>query len=231
MSGYSFVRVVRLMTKHYVDHSRRYAMFCGMMIFVPVLFAILSSDIDSTVDMGTLMFIVGAFAIAPVTMNELRSTGTKILVNTLPVSTAERMTFIILNTSVIYSLLAALCGVAGMAISATLPFIEGDVREGFAGLWSDIYGEWALHGFIWIISSGSVLINAFARKRLIESYLITFFVLLLATWTLTKVVIHADLHIEWHDSFEWIIRTIYCLIPVVLYAAAGVVLRRRQIKW
>lgn len=231
MAGYSFVRVGRLTAKHYVDHMRRYATLCALMAFMPALFAMLSSDIESVPDTATLMFIVGAFAIAPVTMNELRRPGTKILTNTLPVSPAERMTFIVLNTSVIYSLLAAVAGFAGLAVAAAMPFVAGDTYVRFVEMGHDLYGRWELHVLIWIISSGSVVVNAFARKRLIESYIVAFVLMVLLIWGLSTAAARMEWHVEWREYYEWIAKTIYCLIPVVLYAAAYVVLRRRQIKW
>lgn len=229
MGGYSFGRVMRLAVKHYADHSRRYAVLYSMMAFIPMLFAILSSDIDAASGMSIFMFLVGAFAVVPLTMNELRRSGTKIIVNTLPVSTAERMTFIILNTSVIYSIMAALCGVVGTALVS--PLVEGDVHAALAGLLDDCYGRWEIHVMMWIIASGGVVVNAFARKRLIESYLLAFVAMTLLLWGFSRTVISIGVNIEWHDCYEWIAKAIYCSIPVVLYAAAFFIMRRRQIKW
>lgn len=229
MGEYSFGRVVRLAAKHYVDHLRRYAVLYSMMAFIPMLFAILSSDIDAASGMSILMFIVGAFAVVPLTMNELRRSGIKIVVNTLPVSTAERMTFIVLNTSVIYSIMAALCAVLGTALVS--PLVEGDLHAALAEMCDDCYCRWEIHVMIWIISSGGVVVNAFARKRLIESYLFAFIAMTLLLWAFSRTVIYIGVDIEWHDSYEWIAKSVYCSIPVVLYAAAFFIMRRRQIKW
>lgn len=231
MGGYSFIRVGRLLTKHYVDHSRRYAMRYLLIAFIPSLFAMMSSDLDAASGMAAMMYIVGAFAIAPATMNEVRGSGTKILVNTLPVSTAERMTFIALNTSVIYSLLAAVCGVIGIAAVSVLPFVEGDLGGCLGELWHDYYGKWEFQVLIWIIASGGVVINALARKHLIYSYIIAFVIFVLLIWGLTEAAIGIDMRIEWRECYEWIAKALYCSIPVVLYAAAYFILRRRQIKW
>lgn len=206
-------------------------MFYALMAFIPVMFAMLTKDIELVADMGTFMFIVGAFAIAPVTMNELRGNGTKILINTLPVSTAERMTFIVLNTSVIYSLLAAAAGFVSLSVAMAMPFVAGNAGECSSEMWHGLYGRWELQVFVWIISSGSVMINALARKRLIESYIVAFVVMVLLIWGLSDAMIRMEWHVEWRECYEWIAKAIYCLVPVVLYAAAYVVLRRRQIKW
>ncbi len=225
------MRVGRLLAKHYVDHMRRYVMFYALMAFFPILFAMLSSDMDSVSETATLMFIVGAFAIAPVTMNELRGHGTRILVNTLPVSVAERMLFIVLNTSIVYSLLATVSGFISMTAVAMLPFVDADAHRCFADMWYDLYGRWELHVLIWIISSGSVMINSLARKRLIYSYVLAFVVMVLFVWGLSKAAVGIELHIEWRECYEWIAKTLYCLVPVFFYAASFCILRRRQIKW
>lgn len=202
-----------------------------LIAFIPSLFAAMSSNMDSALTMAVLMYIVGAFAIAPATMNEGRESGTRILINTLPVSTAERMTFIVLNTSVIYSLLAAVCGSIGIAAVSVLPFIYGDLNECLDFLWRELYGRWELQVLVWIIASGGVVINALARKHLIYSYIAAFVIFILFVCGLNKAVGEIDLRIEWRDYYEGVAKAIYCSIPVILYAAAYFILRRRQIKW
>lgn len=202
-----------------------------LIAFIPSLFAIMSSSLDSASDMAVLMYIVGAFAIAPATMNEARESGTNILVNTLPVSTAERMTFIVLNTSIIYSVLAALCGSLGIVAVSALPFVEGDLGDCLGWLWRQLYGVWESHVLIWIIASSGVVINALARKHLIYVYIVAFVIFMLLLCGLTEVLGDIDIRIEWRDYYEGIAKALYCSIPVILYAAAYFILRRRQIKW
>ena len=109
---------MRLAVKHYTEHRSAYMLLYGMMIFVPLLFAMLARNASVAASMSMAVYLCGAFVVPFVTMKELRAGDTKIMANTLPVSAAERMTFVALNTSIVYTLLETLCAGIAVAVAA-----------------------------------------------------------------------------------------------------------------
>lgn len=234
MNGYSLKRVARLFAKHYTEHLRKYAMLCALMAFIPMLLSLMGRDLSIASDMSLAMYIIGALVIAPLTMNELRRSGSRIMSNTLPVSPAERMTFIVLNTTLVYTLIAALSGIAG--VSAAQPFVDSDTGRDISDMLREYYGSWPIDVLIWIFSSAGVVVCSFARKHIITAYLIAFAGIIAAIWGISEISSALlsrgiTVRIERTDRNEWIAKALYCSIPVALYAISYLGLRRRQIKW
>lgn len=231
INGYSLRRVASLTAKHYTEHRTAYMLMCGMMIFVPLLFALLTRDASVAASMSMAVYLCGAFVVPFVTMNELRARDTKIMANTLPCSAAERMTFVALNTSIVYTLLESLC--AGIAVAvATLFEPGGEAMPHLRDLWDSYNGRWAILILVWIVSSFNVVINTLARKRIVATYVVAFAAIMLSIWGFARLI-ESDVmrNIEWSDNLDTVVQTIYCLTPAVLYGIAFMLLRRRQIKW
>lgn len=231
INGFSSGRVLRLAVKHYTEHRSAYMLLYGMMIFVPLLFAMLARNASVAASMSMAVCLCGAFVVPFVTMKELRAGDTKIMANTLPVSAAERMTFVALNTSIVYTLLETLC--AGIAVAAAACVdSRGELMTDLSHLWHTYNGHWEIMILVWIVSSSNVVINTLARKRIVAAYVCAFVAVMLAIWGLERMAeAGMMIRIEWSERLDTIAKTIYCITPAVLYGISYLLLRRRQVKW
>lgn len=231
INGFSSGRVLRLAVKHYTEHRSAYMLLYGMMIFVPLLFAMLARNASVAASMSMAVCLCGAFVVPFVTMKELRAGDTKIMANTLPVSAAERMTFVALNTSIVYTLLETLC--AGIAVAAAACVdSRGELMTDLSHLWHTYNGHWEIMILVWIVSSSNVVINTLARKRIVAAYVCAFVAVMLAIWGLERMAeAGMMIRIEWSERLDTIAKTIYCITPAGLYGISYLLLRRRQVKW
>lgn len=231
INGYSSGRVLRLAVKHYTEHRSAYMLLYGMMIFVPLLFAMLARNASVAASMSMAVYLCGAFVVPFVTMKELRAGDTKIMANTLPVSAAERMTFVALNTSIVYTLLETLCAGIAVAVAACVDS-RGELIPDLSHLWHTYNGHWEIMILVWIVSSSNVVVNTLARKRIVAAYVCAFVAVMLAIWGLARMAESGMLiRIEWSERLDTIAKTIYCITPAVLYGISYLLLRRRQVKW
>lgn len=231
INGFSSRRVLRLAVKHYTEHRSAYMLLYGMMIFVPLLFAMLARNASVAASMSMAVYLCGAFVVPFVTMKELRAGDTKIMANTLPVSAAERMAFVALNTSIVYTLLETLC--AGIAVAAAACVdSRGELMTDLSHLWHTYNGHWEIMILVWIVSSSNVVVNTLARKRIVAAYVCAFVAVMLAIWGLERMAeAGMMIRIEWSERLDTIAKTIYCITPAVLYGISYLLLRRRQVKW
>lgn len=231
INGFSSGRVLRLAVKHYTEHRSAYMLLYGMMIFVPLLFAMLARSASVAASMSMAVCLCGAFVVPFVTMKELRASDTKIMANTLPVSAAERMTFVALNTSIVYTLMETLC--AGIAVAAAACVdSRGELMTDLSHLWHTYNGHWEIMSLVWIVSSSNVVINTLARKRIVAAYVCAFVAVMLAIWGLERMAeAGMMIRIEWSERLDTIAKTIYCITPAGLYGISYLLLRRRQVKW
>lgn len=231
INGFSSGRVLRLAVKHYTEHRSAYMLLYGMMIFVPLLFAMLARSASVAASMSMAVCLCGAFVVPFVTMKELGAGDTKIMANTLPCSAAERMTFVALNTSIVYTLMETLC--AGIAVAAAACVdSRGELMTDLSHLWHTYNGHWEIMILVWIVSSSNVVINTLARKRIVAAYVCAFVAVMLAIWGLERMAeAGMMIRIEWSERLDTIAKTIYCITPAGLYGISYLLLRRRQVKW
>ncbi len=231
INGFSSGRVLRLAVKHYTEHRSAYMLLYGMMIFVPLLFAMLARSASVAASMSMAVCLCGAFVVPFVTMKELRAGDTKIMANTLPCSAAERMTFVALNTSIVYTLMETLCGGIAVAAAACVDS-RGELMTDLSHLWHTYNGHWEIMILVWIVSSSNVVINTLARKRIVAAYVCAFVAVMLAIWGLERMAeAGMMIRIEWSERLDTIAKTIYCITPAGLYGISYLLLRRRQVKW
>lgn len=199
---------MRLAVKHYTEHRSAYMLLYGMMIFVPLLFAMLARSASVAASMSMAVCLCGAFVVPFVTMKELRASDTKIMANTLPCSAAERMTFVALNTSIVYTLMETLC--AGIAVAAAACVdSRGELMTDLSHLWHTYNGHWEIMILVWIVSSSNVVINTLARKRIVAAYVCAFVAVMLAIWGLERMAeAGMMIRIEWSERLDTIAKTI-----------------------
>lgn len=145
------------------------------------------------------------------------------------------MTFMFFNLAVAFPLVCFIT--ASLAIVVAYPFsYSREIGAAFEELLSSGFFEWPIYIIVQIIASSSLLINLLARRNLFVAYLGAFagVVTFLAIMGRAVVEILENFyHLQYVNVYipDPVAITLFCLVPVVIYAFAYWALRRRQMKW
>ena len=236
MKGYSLSRVAQYARYHYISQSKNYLSLLFTMFAMPAIIAILSRDMHDVPGIAMAIYLFGAIGFAVRTTFSMRERTSKVREMTLPVSAEERMTFMFFNLAVAYPLACLIT--ASLAIVVTYPFsYSREIGTAFEQLLSDGFLEWPIYIIVQIIASSSLLINLLARRNLFVAYLgafagvVTF--LAITGRAVVEILENFDDKLQYVNVYlpEPVAITLFCLVPVVIYAFAYWALRRRQMKW
>ena len=203
---------------------------------MPALIAILSRDMHDVPGIATAIYLFGSIGFAVRTTFSMRERTSKVREMTLPVSAEERMTFMFFNLAVAFPLVCFIT--AALAIVVAYPFsYSREIGAAFEQLLSSGFLEWPIYIIVQIIASSSLLINLLARRNLFVAYLgafagvVTF--LAIMGRAVVEILDNFDYQLQYVDIYlpEPVAITLFCLVPVVIYAFAYLALRRRQMKW
>ena len=236
MKGYSLSRVAQYARYHYISQSKNYLSLLFTMFAMPAIIAILSRDMLDVPGIAMAIYLFGAIGFAVRTTFSMRERTSKVREMTLPVSAEERMTFMFFNLAVAFPLACLIT--ASLAIVVTYPFsYSREIGTAFEQLLSDGFLEWPVYIIVQIIASSSLLINLLARRNLFVAYLgafagvVTF--LAITGRAVVEILENFDDQLQYVNVYlpEPVAITLFCLVPVVIYAFAYLALRRRQMKW
>ena len=236
MKGYSLSRVAQYARYHYISQNKNYLSLLFTMFAMPAIIGILSRDMLDVPGIAMAIYLFGAIGFAVRTTFSMRERTSKVREMTLPVSAEERMTFMFFNLAVAYPLACLIT--ASLAIVVTYPFsYSRDIGAAFEQLLSSGFFEWPIYIIVQIIASSSLLINLLARRNLFVAYLgafagvVTF--LAITGRALVEILENFDDQLQYVNVYlpEPVAITLFCLVPVVIYAFAYWALRRRQMKW
>ena len=236
MKGYSLSRVAQYARYHYVSQGKNYLSLLFTMFAMPAIIGVMSRNMFDVPGVAMAIYLFGAIGFAVRTTFSMRERSSKVREMTLPVSAEERMTFIFFNLAVAFPLACLIT--ASLAIVVVYPFsYSREIGAAFEQLLVDGFLEWPIYIVVQIIASSSLLINLLARRNLFVAYLGAFAgVVAFFAITGRLVVLHID---RWAEDAmfmniyvpEAVGITLFCLVPVVIYAFAYWALRRRQMKW
>lgn len=236
MKGYALSRVAQYARYHYISQGKNYLSLWFTMFAMPAIFAILSRDMRDVPGIATAIYLFGSIGFAVRTTFSMRERTSKVREMTLPVSAEERMTFMFFNLAVAFPLVCFIT--ASLAIVVAYPFsYSREIGEAFEELLSDGFLVWPVYIIVQIIASSSLLINLLARRNLFVAYLgafagvVTF--LAITGRAVVEILENFDCQLQYDDVYlpEPVGITLFCLVPVVIYAFAYLALRRRQMKW
>lgn len=236
MKGYSLSRVAQYARYHYISQSKNYLSLLFTMFAMPAIIGILSRDMRDVPGISMAIYLFGAIGFAVRTTFSMRERTSKVREMTLPVSAEERMTFMFFNLAVAFPLLCFIT--ASLAIVVAYPFsYSREIGAAFEQLLSDGFLEWPVYIIVQIIASSSLLINLLARRNLFVAYLgafagvVTF--LAIMGRAVVEILENFDDRLQYVNVYlpEPVAITLFCLVPVVIYAFAYWALRRRQMKW
>ena len=236
MKGYSLSRVAQYARYHYISQSKNYLSLLFTMFAMPAIIGILSRDMHDVPGISMAIYLFGAIGFAVRTTFSMRERTSKVREMTLPVSAEERMTFMFFNLAVAYPLACLIT--ASLAIVVTYPFsYSREIGAAFEELLSSGFLEWPIYIIVQIIASSSLLINLLARRNLFVAYLgafagvVTF--LAITGRAVVEILENFDDQLQYVNVYlpEPVAITLFCLVPVVIYAFAYWALRRRQMKW
>lgn len=236
MKGYSLSRVAQYARYHYVSQGKNYLSLLFTMFAMPAIIGVMARNMHDVPGVALAIYLFGAIGFAVRTTFSMRERSSKVREMTLPVSAEERMTFMFFNLAVAFPLACLIT--ASLAIVVVYPFsYSREIGAAFEQLLVDGFLEWPIYIVVQIIASSSLLINLLARRNLFIAYLGAFAgVVAFFAITGRLVVLHID---RWAEDAmfmniyvpEAVGITLFCLVPVVIYAFAYWALRRRQMKW
>lgn len=243
MKNFSIRRVAHYARYHYTSMRNNYlGMFLTMLAF-PVVLGILDRDVTVAADISMVILLFGGVAFALRTTWAMRNKGMRVMDNALPVSKGERFTFMLFNLAVAYPL--ACFAVAALSMLIVAPFSqEGTLAEAMNEYFVGYAFEWAVYVIEQIVASACLLINLAARRSLIVAYIGAVVGMMAfnigssvaGVWWVNAMYegnvefLVADVEASF-QTLRWIIVTIFVSIPILFYAIAYLVLRRRQVKW
>ena len=243
MKSFSIRRVAHYARYHYTSMRNNYlGMFLTMLAF-PVVLGIIDGDVTVAAEISMTIYLFVGIAFALRTTWAMRNKGALVLDSALPVSKGERFTFMLFNLAVAYPLACYAVAVLSMLIVA--PFSsEGTLAEAMNDYFVRFAFEWAVYVIVQIFASACLLINLAARRSLIVAYMGAIVGMIAFTigtsaaggwWMSAMYEGNVDLLVADVDAslktIQWIVTTIFILTPIVFYALAYSVLRRRQVKW
>lgn len=236
MKGYSLSRVAQYARYHYISQSKNYLSVLFTMFAVPAIIGILSRDMRDVPGVTMAIYLFGSIGFAVRTTFSMRERTSKVREMTLPVSAEERMTFMFFNLAVAFPLVCFIT--AALAIVVAYPFsYSREIGAAFEELLSSGFFEWPIYIIVQIIASSSLLINLLARRNLFVAYLgafagvVTF--LAITGRAVVEILENFDDRLQYVNVYipDPVAITLFCLVPVVIYAFAYWALRRRQMKW
>ena len=243
MKSFSIRRVAHYARYHYTSMRNNYLGMLLTMLAFPVVLGIIDGDVTVAAEISMTIYLFAGIAFALRTTWAMRNKGTLVLDSALPVSKGERFTFMLFNLAVAYPLACYAVAVLSMLIVA--PFSsEGTLAEAMNDYFVRFVFEWAVYVIVQIFASACLLINLAARRSLIVAYMGAIVGMIAFTigtsaaggwWMNAMYEGNVDLLVADVDAslktIQWIGTTIFILTPIVFYALAYSVLRRRQVKW
>ena len=238
MKNFALSSVAQYARYHYTTQYKLYLTLVLQMLLIPLFFGIISRDSESAYSMSIALYIFCSFGLTRIMVYPMRERGTKIMEMTVPVSSGERLGFMLLNTLVLYPLVAFIMAI--LAVTLSLPFNHGefDLLGQISEMALDNYFFWGTYIFIQILLSGSLIVNLLARRNLAISYLISF--VIIVAFAVLVVRLGLEVLVRFEDNLaniefvyvpEWVGILIYALIPTLMYGICYLLLRKRQIKW
>ena len=227
MGSFSLNRVFQYARYHYTTLQSKYLVRLLIITGLPLLIGVLDRDVESASEISSVIYLFASLGFASLSVYPMRDRGLKTIEIGIPVSNGERMCFLLLNLGVIYPL-----------IPHSYSFMEILYKLHDCG-----FGDWWFYVTCQFFAASTLLINLLARRSVFVAYLIAFcgFIALfsfvgsvLGALSNMGVAYENTIYITpeiFDEVIEPIIKTIYSLLPVSIYAICYVVLRKRQIKW
>ena len=212
------------------------------MLCLPLLFGVLARNHDAVIGMAGAVYFFGVLGFVGNSTKALRGRGTKVMEMTIPVSNAERMTFMLFNLMVAFPLVAIVSFVVAITLGVPFYFVDISLVARISEIMSSFYLEWTIYVLIQLIASACLLINLLARRNLFIAYVGAFVGVMIFFGVLGNIGYEISLHYDLsflneiaieidEDKFRMWSIAIYCSLPVVFYALSFWALCKRQIKW
>lgn len=121
--------VLRLFVKHYTENRNTYLMLLLGSFALPILMTLISKASEPGISICLTVALFDIFYVATLSTRDLRRRQSYVTANTLPVSVAERYTFILLNTTVVFAVWFVAVYAAAVAVCTSIyqpifPYLE-----------------------------------------------------------------------------------------------------------
>ena len=242
MKSFSLRRVAQYARYHYSVTRFNYIRLMLAVLACPLLFGIMNKDIQMSTSILIAIYLFAGISVAVACTHSMRGKGTKIMDGILPVSTAERHIFNMVNLCIVYPAVFALLSALSLAIVSLFNESPTTYSQCMEQLIDEALLLWPVYVLVQIICSSSLLINLLARRSLIIAYVIALIVTITLLWSIGKIGMECFIYVNGQTSSVvfgdgglkiagWIFKSLYIATPIVLYALSYVALRKRQVRW
>ncbi|MDE6861462.1 MAG: hypothetical protein K2J31_01795 [Alistipes sp.] len=208
-----------LLVKHYTENARKYAAMYGVSIAVPILFGVLTRQSEVAHAMILTMLIIDIFIVMHISMNELRDRRSAVISNTLPVSITERYVFIFINTTVVFMACFVVSALLSKAVIDAMypPYVDFIMQRYLT--------DDHLLSSLCSTHAAAMIINAFARRRLIMTYIAAFLISIVCQYAIVRL--GGDHMADINDLKMYA----NMVMAPLFWIGSFVLLRRKQINW
>lgn len=162
------VNIYRYAVKHYAESRNSYLALMLGMFGLPLLLAFMSRSAVEAASMASSVALFAILYVVHLSTRAMRSKRTFVIDNTLPLSTAERYAFIMLNSTVVVALLTCVVYGASLVLSKQLfpPAPEFD----FA--YRQLVGNGYIIAGLFATQAVLLIVNLTVRMRILMSYVV-----------------------------------------------------------
>ena len=211
--------IFNLFRKHYAENVRFYSLLALQIFAVPLLLAILSQSAVNAATIAMALVSLTMLLVVHISVKGLRSRYTFVVENTLPVSTAVRYGFILLNSTVVALLGFMVLYFPSLLLSCWLFPID----DGFEWVLDCVF-LYNYQAFINILGIHALVlvVNILVRKRPLLGY-----ALAALAMALVSHIVMTNVDIEYRDTVMMIVNIV---IIVTSWIGSYFLLRKFQYK-
>ena len=192
--------LLKLFRKHYAENVRFYSLLALQIFAVPLLLAILSKSAVNAATIAMALVSLTMLLVVHISVKGLRSRYTFVVENTLPVSTAVRYGFILLNSTVVALLGFMVLYFPSLLLSCWLFPID----DGFEWVLDCVF-LYNYQAFINILGIHALVlvVNILVRKRPLLGY-----ALAALAMALVSHIVMTNVDIEYRDMVMMIVNIV-----------------------
>lgn len=240
MGSFSLGRVAQYARYYYVSNNKYIITLLLQFIGIPLLMGVLTREASAIEAVDVAFYLFSAVVSAIFATKAMRDRGRKIMEVTIPVSNEERMVFMLINSAVVFPLMAIGTGLLALVIGSPFSYDEYSLSGGISEMCREFYFNWPFYLSMQLISSACLLINILARRNLFVAYLGAFIGVIVFFGVsgniIAEIVMHNPHSFDFlnyidSDKAEVWAKVVFCSLPACFYALCYLALRKRQMKW
>ena len=132
MKSFSLGRVAQYARYYYVSNNKYIITLLLQFIGIPLLMGVLTREASAIEAVDVAFYLFSAVVSAIFATKAMRDRGRKIMEVTIPVSNEERMVFMLINSAVVFPLMAIGTGLLALVIGSPFSYDEYSLSGGIS---------------------------------------------------------------------------------------------------